>query len=81
MDRIAHELCSTVVRENDARHVAAQEERGAFRHRIRADIVEGKHVALRKAVQAHLRTMKQVRSFRAGTFGEGEMGVTIVTLR
>jgi len=45
-------------------------------------IIHGKGTgALRKAVQAHLRTMKQVRSFRAGTFGEGEMGVTIVTLR
>ncbi len=45
-------------------------------------IIHGKGTGvLRKAVQAHLRTHKAVKSFRNGTFGEGENGVTIVELK
>ena len=36
---------------------------------------------LRQSVQAHLRTHKAIKSYRLGTFGEGENGVTIVTLK
>ena len=36
---------------------------------------------LRAAVQKHLKGHKQVKSFRLGTYGEGEYGVTIVELK
>ena len=35
--------------------------------------------ALRNAVHAHLKKCKHVKSYRLGAFGEGDMGVTIVT--
>ena len=45
-------------------------------------IIHGKGTGvLRKAVHAHLRSHKSVRTFRLGTFGEGEMGVTIAELK
>ena len=45
-------------------------------------IIHGKGTgALRAAVQAMLKKNKLVKSFRNGTFGEGEMGVTVVELR
>ena len=45
-------------------------------------IIHGKGTgALRKGIHDHLRHMKQVKSFRPGVYGEGEDGVTIVTLK
>ena len=45
-------------------------------------IVHGKGTgALRKGIQEFLKTHPHVKSFRIGTFGEGEMGVTIVELK
>ena len=45
-------------------------------------IIHGKGTGvLREAVHEKLRGMKQVDSFRVGVFGEGESGVTIVTLK
>jgi len=45
-------------------------------------IIHGKGTGvLRKAVQAHLRSHKCIKSFRLGTFGEGENGVTIAELK
>ena len=45
-------------------------------------IVHGKGTgALRTGIHRYLKTNKIVDSFRLGTFGEGEMGVTIVTLK
>lgn len=45
-------------------------------------IVHGKGTgALRSAIQRYLRGHKHVRNFRSGVYGEGEMGVTIVTLK
>ena len=45
-------------------------------------IVHGKGTgALRNAVQQYLRKQKWIRSYRLGDFGEGDAGVTIVTLR
>ncbi|MEE3333287.1 MAG: endonuclease MutS2 [Ruminococcus sp.] len=45
-------------------------------------IIHGKGTGvLRKEIQQHLRTSKYVKNFRLGTFGEGESGVTIVTLK
>lgn len=42
-------------------------------------IIHGKGTgALRKAVHSYLKNVKQVKSYRLGTFGEGESGVTIV---
>lgn len=45
-------------------------------------IIHGKGTgALRKAVQEHLRHHKSVKGFRLGVYGEGENGVTVVTLK
>ena len=45
-------------------------------------IVHGKGTgALRNGIHRYLKTNKIVDSFRLGTFGEGEMGVTIVSLK
>ena len=45
-------------------------------------IIHGKGTGvLRAEIQKHLRRCKYVKSFRLGTFGEGESGVTIVELK
>ena len=45
-------------------------------------IIHGKGTGvLRKAVQDELRRCKYVKSFRLGVYGEGEDGVTIVTMK
>lgn len=45
-------------------------------------IVHGKGTgALRKGLHAFLKNHKHVKSFRLGTFGEGEMGVTVIELK
>ena len=45
-------------------------------------IVHGKGTgALRNGIHTFLKTHPHVKSFRVGTFGEGEMGVTIVELK
>lgn len=44
-------------------------------------IIHGKGTGvLRSAVQNHLKSHKSVKNYRLGNFGEGEAGVTIVTL-
>ena len=48
----------------------------------RITIIHGKGTgALRAAVQAHLRSCPGVDSFRLGVYGEGETGVTVVTMK
>lgn len=45
-------------------------------------VIHGKGTGvLRKAVHSFLKSHKSVRTYRLGTFGEGEMGVTIVELK
>ena len=45
-------------------------------------VIHGKGTgALRAAVQSHLKNNKFVKSYRLGVYGEGENGVTIVTLK
>jgi len=45
-------------------------------------IIHGKGTGiLRKGIQNFLKTHKHVKTFRSGTFGEGEMGVTIVEIK
>ena len=44
-------------------------------------IVHGKGTGtLRQGIQQHLKRYPHVKSFRLGQYGEGESGVTIVTL-
>ena len=44
-------------------------------------IVHGKGTgALRRAIHEHLRKLRYVKSYRLGEYGEGDSGVTIVTL-
>lgn len=48
----------------------------------RITIIHGKGTgALRAAVQTHLRSCPGVASFRLGAYGEGESGVTVVTMK
>jgi DNA mismatch repair protein MutS2 len=45
-------------------------------------VIHGKGTGvLRKGLQEHLRKSRFVKSFRLGVYGEGENGVTIVTLK
>lgn len=45
-------------------------------------IVHGKGTgALRKGIHGFLKTNSRIKSYRLGTFGEGEMGVTIIELK
>ena len=45
-------------------------------------IIHGKGTGvLRKGVQDYLRKNKMIKSYRLGTFGEGESGVTIAELK
>ncbi len=47
-----------------------------------ARIVHGKGTgALRKGIHTFLKTNSRIKSYRLGTFGEGEMGVTIVEFK
>lgn len=51
-------------------------------HLPQVRIIHGRGTgALRKAVHAHLKKCKYVESYRLGEFGEGDMGVTIVTFK
>ncbi|MBR6567060.1 MAG: endonuclease MutS2 [Clostridia bacterium] len=45
-------------------------------------VIHGKGTgALRKGIQEYLRKCKYVKAFRLGVYGEGETGVTVVTLK
>ena len=50
-------------------------------HASTVRIVHGKGTgALRKGIHEHLRTLRYVKSYRLGEFGEGDAGVTVVSL-
>ena len=57
-------------------------DRASRMHLPQVTIIHGKGTGvLRAGVQKHLRKCPQVKSFRLGTYGEGESGVTIVELQ
>ena len=50
-------------------------------HAVTVRIVHGKGTgALRKGIHEHLRTLRFVKDYRLGEFGEGDAGVTVVSL-
>ena len=50
-------------------------------HAATVRIVHGKGTgALRRGIHEHLRTLRYVKDYRLGEFGEGDAGVTIVSL-
>lgn len=54
----------------------------AMAHLETVRVVHGKGSgALGKGIQNYLKTHPHVKDFRYGTFGEGEMGVTVVTIK
>lgn len=56
-------------------------DRAVMSHIATVTIIHGKGTGqLRKAIHQRLKQLKYVKSFRLGTFGEGEDGVTIVSL-
>ena len=51
-------------------------------HMTQVTVIHGRGTgALRKAVHQQLARLKYVKSYRLGEFGEGDMGVTIVTFK
>lgn len=57
-------------------------DRSIMNHLEQITIIHGKGTgALRSAIHSHLKKHKSIKSFRLGTFGEGEAGVTIVQLK
>ena len=57
-------------------------DRASLSHMETARIIHGKGTGvLRNAVRTHLRSSRYVKSFRPGRYGEGEDGVTVVTLK
>ena len=57
-------------------------DRAVLSHISTVTIIHGKGTGLlRKAVHQRLKKLPYVKSFRLGVFGEGEDGVTIVTLK
>ena len=65
----------------DPDQVDAFLDRAVISHVGTVTIIHGKGTGLlRKAIHKRLKQLKYVKSFRLGTFGEGEDGVTIVSL-
>ena len=85
------ELRTSATRELDIRGLETLEAEGVVENFISAaimghldtvTIIHGKGTgALRKAVHDILRRNKAVKTFRLGIYGEGESGVTVVTLK
>ncbi|MEG1458108.1 MAG: Smr/MutS family protein, partial [Acetivibrio sp.] len=51
-------------------------------HLPQVTVIHGRGTgALKNAVHTHLKKTKYVKSFRIGTFGEGDQGVTIVEFK
>ena len=87
----ARQLRTSAARELDIRGLETLEAEGVVDNFLSAavmghldtvTIIHGKGTgALRKAVHDILRRNRAVKSFRLGVYGEGESGVTVVTLR
>lgn len=57
-------------------------DRAVMSHLEQITIIHGKGTgALRAAIHSHLKRHKSIKSYRLGTFGEGESGVTIAQLK
>ena len=80
---VSHELNLIGMTTDEARPVLEKYLDDAYLAGLKqVTIIHGKGTGvLRTSVQNFLRKNKHVKSFRPGTFGEGEMGVTIVELK
>ena len=57
-------------------------DRASLTHMETVRLIHGKGTgALRNAVRTYLRSCRYVKSFRPGRYGEGEDGVTVVTMK
>ena len=73
VDQMKHDMAAVMEKYLDDAYLA---------HMTQVTVIHGRGTgALRTAVHNRLKKLKYVKSYRLGEFGEGDMGVTIVTFK